>query len=121
MTLILSGNNRQPLMAAPGRVMLTEPGSPVVPPPVVPTLSTIAGLTGWWDAGVATGILSPGGTPLIAFGASAGSVVDKSGVGTAVTVWHAAASGTAPPEMAARTTWSRVTTRWSRLPTPASV
>ena len=71
MTLILSGNNR-PLMAAPGRPMLTQPGSSSGPPPVVATLSTIAGLAGWWDAGVATGILSPGGTPLSAFGTSVG-------------------------------------------------
>jgi hypothetical protein len=99
MTLILSGNNR-PLLAAPGRPMLTQPGSSSNPPPVVATLSTIAGLAGWWDAGVATGILSPGGTPLSAFGTSVGGVADKSGVGTPVAVWHAASSGTASPEAA---------------------
>jgi hypothetical protein len=82
MAVILSGNNNQILMAAPGRPMLLEPLSssvsppvvtpPVVSPPVVASLSTIAGLAGWWDAGVATGILSPGGTALSAFGSSAG-------------------------------------------------
>lgn len=102
MTLILSGNNGQPLMAAPGRPMLLQPLSssvppPVVPPPVVASLSTIAGLGGWWDSGVATGILSPGGTALSAFGASAGGVADKSGVAAPVTAWHAATSGTASP------------------------
>jgi hypothetical protein len=106
-TLILSGNGNQILMAAPGRPMLLQPLStsvvpPVVPPPAAPppavtSLSTIAGLAGWWDAGIATDILSPNGTPLGAFGTLAGSVADKSGVATPVTVWHAAAGGGASP------------------------
>jgi hypothetical protein len=96
-TLILSGNNRRVLMAAPGRPMLMGSPSTIVPPPAVTSLSTIAGLADWWDAGVATGILSPGGTPQSAFGTLAWILADKSGVATPVTVWHAAASGTASP------------------------
>jgi hypothetical protein len=102
MAVILSGNGNQVLMAAPGRPMLVGPLSsgsspPITPPPVPASLSTIAGLAGWWDAGVATGILSPGGTPLGAFGAAAGGVADKSGLAAPVEVWHAAPSGTATP------------------------
>jgi hypothetical protein len=112
MTLILSGNNGQPLLAASGQPMLLQPLSGSTPPPPSPppppprppppatSLSTIAGLAGWWDAGVATGILSPGGAPLSAFGTSVGGVADKSGVGAQVTVWHAAPSGSVPPEAA---------------------
>jgi hypothetical protein len=112
MTLILSGNNGQPLLAASGQPMLLQPLSgstppppsppppPPLPPPPATSLSTIAGLAGWWDAGVATGILSPGGAPLSAFGTSVGGVADKSGVGAQVTVWHAAPSGSVPPEAA---------------------
>jgi len=98
MTVILSGNHRQVVLAAPGRPMLLQPLSGSTPPsPPVASLSTIAGLAGWWDAAVATGILSPGGAPLRTFGASAGSVADKSGVAAPVTVWHAAAGGTSAP------------------------
>jgi hypothetical protein len=97
MTLILSGPNRQILMAAPARPMLLQPLSSGTAPPVVASLSTIAGLAGWWDAGVATGLLSPGGAPLSAFGTSVGLVADKSGVAAPVAVWHAAASGTSAP------------------------
>jgi hypothetical protein len=72
MTLIQSGNSRRVLMAAPERPMLMGSPSTIVPPPIVASLSTIAGLAGWWDAGVATGILSPGGAALSAFGTLAG-------------------------------------------------
>jgi len=90
MTVALSGPNNRILMAAPGR--------PMFPRPLATSgLSAIAGLAGWWDAGVAAGVLDPTGSPLAAFGASAGAVADKSGTGGALTVWHAAASGTTPP------------------------
>ena len=97
MALILSGNNNQVLMAAPGRPMLAAPLATSVPSPTVATLVSIAGLAGWWDAGLATGILNPAGTSLSTFGAAAGAVADRSGVGAPVTVWHAATSSTAAP------------------------
>jgi hypothetical protein len=112
MTIILAGPNRKILMAAPGKPMLAAPIPGTVPggggdsggggsggggPGGTTTLAEIAGLTGWWDAGEAIGILGPTSTPLIAFGAAAGFVADKSGAGTALTVWHqAGVNGTTP-------------------------
>jgi hypothetical protein len=94
MTTILSGTGNQILMAAPGRPMLAAPL-----PTSVPTggLTSIAGLTGWWDAGEPSGVLDPTGVALTAFGAQAGSVADKSGANAALTVWHQASSGTSAP------------------------
>ena len=94
MSVILTGNGNQIAMVAPGRPMLARS---------LPTsgasqsLSTIAGLVGWWDTGAAGGVLSPGNTALTAFGAAAGAVADKSGAGAALTVWHQASSGTNQP------------------------
>ena len=90
MTVALSGPGNHTLMVAPGRPMLLRPLA-------TSGLSAIAGLAGWWDAGVAGGMLDPTGAPLAAFGASVGAVADKSGIGAALTVWHAAANGTTPP------------------------
>jgi len=98
MSVILSGGKNQVVMAAPGRPMLARP-LPISATSVgvSASLSAVAGLAGWWDAGVAAGVLSPAGAALTAFGAAAGAVADKSGAGTALTVWHAAAiGGTAP-------------------------
>jgi hypothetical protein len=98
MSVILTGPSSKVMMAAPGRPMLVGPlpASAVAAPPVS-GLASVAGLTGWWDAGVVTNIIGPGGAPLTAFGASAGSVADKSGAGEALTVWHRATTGTNPP------------------------
>lgn len=96
----MTGPNGRMVMAAPGRPMLVGPlsattsGGTSTPPPT--TLSAITGLTGWWDAGVAAGVLDPSGTPLPAFGAPAGGVADKSGAGTSLAVWHAASGGAHP-------------------------
>jgi hypothetical protein len=99
MSVILTGSGNQIAMAAPGRPMLAGslPGTVPSTAPVITTLSGVAGLTGWWDAGEATNMLSPSGAALTAFGAQTGSVVDKSGAGSALTVWHQATSGTNPP------------------------
>ncbi len=109
MSVILAGPNNKIAMAAPGRPMLVGPLSGTVaggggtPPggggttPGTTDLTTIAGLTAWWDAGVPAGVLSPSGTSLTAFGVQAGSVADKSGTGSALTVWHHATSGTNSP------------------------
>lgn len=105
MSTILSGVGNKILMAAPGRPMLARPladstapatGSSGPPTATPQTLSAVAGLTGWWDAGTAAGLLGSAGAPM-AFGASASGVADKSGAGAALAVWHAAASGTTAP------------------------
>ncbi len=97
------------VLIKPGRPMLVAPGRPALygsaaggtgsdggsTGPSYP--SGIAGLSGWWDAGALAGILDPSGTPVAAFGASVGSLADKSGAGAPLTVYHAAATGTTPP------------------------
>jgi hypothetical protein len=95
MNVILAGPNNKIAMAAPGRPMLAAP----LPSTVSSggDLSSIAGLSGWWDASEPAGVLDPTGMPLTAFGASASGVADKSGAGAALTVWHQASSGTTPP------------------------
>lgn len=99
MSVILTAPNSKIAMVAPGRPMLVAPlsggggggGNPTA------SLTSVAGLTGWWDAGVATNVLAPSGTLLTAFGNPANAVADQSGAGGALTVWHHASSGTNPP------------------------
>jgi hypothetical protein len=110
MSVILAAPNNKIAMAAPGRPLLAGPLPGTVPGGggstpsggVTTNLTSIAGLTGWWDAGEAAGVLDPTGAPLAMFGASAAAVADKSGAGTALTVWHRATSGTTPPIAAPR-------------------
>ena len=105
MSVIINGGNHKILLAAPGKPMLAAPLSTTVPTTVPTTapaavsagLAAIAGLTGWWDAGLAAGLLSPAGTALTGFGSAVSSVADKSGTGSSLTVWHAASSGVANP------------------------
>ena len=59
--------------------------------------SAIAGLSGWWDAGAIASMLDPTGAAITAFGASVGSLADKSGAGAPLAVYHAASTGTTPP------------------------
>ncbi len=59
--------------------------------------SGIAGLSGWWDAGAIASMLAPTGAAIAAFGASVGSLADKSGAGAALTVYHGASTGTTAP------------------------
>ena len=61
-----------------------------------PTPASAAGRVGWWDAGEPAGVLDAASTPLTAFPASAFGVADRSGTGTALTVWHQASGGNAP-------------------------
>jgi len=99
MTVVLIAPGR-PLLVAPGKLALSGPlagaaagggGGSVTYP------SAIAGLSGWWDAGAISGMLAPSGAAITAFGASVGSLADKSGAGAALTVYHGASSGTTPP------------------------
>jgi hypothetical protein len=96
MSVILTAPNNKIAMAAPGRPILVAPLSSTASN----DLAAVAGLTGWWDAGVVTNVLGPSGTPLTAFGASANAVTDQSGAGNALTVWHRASSGSNAPTAA---------------------
>jgi hypothetical protein len=96
MSVVFTGVGTGMVMVGPGRPMLMQP-LPVAAAVVVPDLSVTAGLTGWWDAGVAAGMLSAAAAPIAAFGASVAAVADKSGAGSALAVWHAASAGGTPP------------------------
>jgi hypothetical protein len=95
MSVVRSGGAGPFIMAAPGRPMVTARSGSVSPPS--DSFVSIADMTGWWDASEASGVLTSGGVPMTTFGGSVGSVAEKSGAGTALTVWHAAASGTMAP------------------------
>ncbi len=95
MSVILTGPSGQIAMVAPGVPMLWQPlGGTTAPPPV---FSVAGGLTGWWDASTPSGLLGAGGQVLSAAGTAVSAVADKSGAGTALSVWHAAASGASAP------------------------
>jgi hypothetical protein len=95
-SVILTEPNNKIVMAAPGRPMLVGP-LPTTVPGGSGSLLSAAGLTGWWDAGEAEGVLDSEDAPLAAFGRAAGAVADKSGAGASLTVWHQASTGTASP------------------------
>lgn len=59
-----------------------------------PYPSDIAGLSGWWDAGLAGGLLDVNGVSLTASNSVVGSIQDKSGVGMALMPYHVAADTT---------------------------
>ena len=56
-----------------------------------PYPSNISGLSGWWDAGLTSGLLDASGAPLSSWNGVVGSVVDKSGQGQALMPYHIAA------------------------------
>ena len=90
------------ILIAPGSPLLTAPGVPALLAPLSDSSgatdpSAIAGLSGWWDAGAISSMLDPSGAAITAFGASVGSLADKSGAGAPLTVYHAASSGTTAP------------------------
>jgi hypothetical protein len=97
MAVILVDPDGKIVLAAPGRPMLVAPltvGGNTPPPPS--GLLAVAGLTGWWDASVPSGMLDGNGNALVAFGAAAAAVADKSGRNATLTVWHQAAGASAP-------------------------
>lgn len=53
-----------------------------------PYPSSIAGLSGWWDAGLLGGLQDVTGAPLGVSNAVVGAIVDKSGAGNALTPYH---------------------------------
>jgi len=100
-------------LIAPGRPMMLAPGKPALLSPLLgagggggtgpaSTPASIAGLSGWWDAGTPSDILGPTGAALSAFGGSVGGVADRSGAGAALSVFHAASNGAIAPIAAPR-------------------
>jgi hypothetical protein len=59
-----------------------------------PFPSAIAGLSGWWDAGLPGGLRDVNGLPVVAANQVVGSVFDKSGNNTNVAPYHVAADTT---------------------------
>lgn len=59
-----------------------------------PYPSDIAGLSGWWDAGLLSGLLDVSGAAVSANNSVVGSVKDKSGQGSALTPYHIAVDTT---------------------------
>ena len=88
-----------PLLASLGKRVLAGPlpaGSG--PPPGLfagPYPSAIEGISGWWDAGVLSGLLDVSGSPVMAANGVVGSVADKSGQGRNLVPYHISAD-TAP-------------------------
>lgn len=91
------------MLAAPGKPLLAAPGTPLLVAPLptaasgaVTSLSAIAGLGGWWDAGTIAGLLDINGVAITAFGAAVGGVADRSGAGAPLSVYHQSTAGTPP-------------------------
>jgi hypothetical protein len=61
-----------------------------------PYPSAISGLTGWWDAGLTADILSPSGAAISGWNSAVGSLADKSGAGSSLSVYHNSTGSSAP-------------------------
>ncbi len=59
-----------------------------------PSLSVIAGLSGWWDAGLLVGLIDATGATLLGSNAQVAAVVDKSGNGQNLLPYHISADTT---------------------------
>jgi len=92
-----------PLLTAPGaRALIAALPAGSTPPAGVfagPLPSAISGLSGWWDAGLLSGLLDVNNAPVVANGV-VGSVVDKSGNNTVLTPYRYAVVGTPPATLA---------------------
>lgn len=88
-----------PLLTGLARRALTAQLPPGSTPPAGlftgPYPSAIAGLSGWWDAGLLSGLQDVNGNPLAVSNAVIGTVVDKSGNGRNLAPYHISAD-TAP-------------------------
>ena len=76
---------------------LRPPGSET--PPTGPSLSAVAGLSGWWDAGTVTDLLDPTGVALPGWNQPVGSLHDKSGSARSLLPYSFAASTGLPLAM----------------------
>ena len=97
MSTMLVGDGLKIMLAAPGRPMRTAPRSATRADP-----AGIPGLAAWWDASTPAGSLGGTGAPLTRFGEAVSGIVDRSGAGAALSVWHPATAGVAPPVATAR-------------------
>ena len=83
-----------PLASGSGMRILTTalPTGGIVPAGLFagPYPSSISGLSGWWDAGLISGLLDATGAPLTVSNSIVGSVTDKSGQGNALLPYHIA-------------------------------
>jgi hypothetical protein len=81
-----------PLLLAAGRRALVAalPGGNAVPVGLFtgPYPSAIAGLSGWWDAGLLSGLLDADGATVTATGTVVSALADKSGTGPALLPYH---------------------------------
>ncbi len=101
------------LFAAPGAVLATSGrhraliaalpagGAPAMGSYTGPYPSVIAGLSGWWDAGLLGGLRDVSGAPVVANGAVVGAVFDKSGNHESLLPYHIAADTTPAATIAA--------------------
>jgi len=96
-------------MIAPGRSMLLGPGRAAFWRSMEgaasgtgasvfggPTPMSIAGLSGWWDAGAYASLIGPDSNPLPGWNNAVAAVSDGSGNGRPLAVYHAASGGVAP-------------------------
>ncbi len=83
------GNNRRALWRP-----LRTSGSGT--PAASSSLSAVAGLSGWWDAGTVTDLLDPTGVPLPGWNQQLGSLQDKSGNGRPLRPYSFATSSGVP-------------------------
>jgi hypothetical protein len=81
-----------PLATGPnGRALIAQLPAGTTPPAGVfsgPYPSAIAGLSGWWDAGLPSGLLDVNGAPVAASNAVVGAVADKSGNNVKLMPYH---------------------------------
>jgi hypothetical protein len=101
------------LAISPGSPLLTGPGAraliAALPPGSTPPAgvftgpypSAITGLSGWWDAGLLSGLLDLNGATVIATNAVVGAVADKSGNNRPLTPYHLALDTSPAPTLAA--------------------
>lgn len=95
---VLFNSANSPAMAAAGKRVLTGPLPAGSTPPVGlftgPYPSDISGLSGWWDAGLLSGLIDAAGAPVVAMNGIVGAVLDKSGQGNNLIPYHIAADTT---------------------------
>jgi len=81
-----------PLATGPnGRALIAQLAAGSAPPAGVfagPYPSAVAGLSGWWDAGLFSGLLDVNGATVAVSNSEVGSVADKSGNGVVLTPYH---------------------------------
>ncbi|MDR3520444.1 MAG: hypothetical protein P4L54_02395 [Acidocella sp.] len=83
------GPNQRALVAALPEGSVVPAGNFIGPYPL-----SISGLSGWWDAGILSGLRDVNGLPVVASGSVVGSLFDKSGNSKSLLPYHIAADTT---------------------------